>query len=210
MLYSLGGLVTSLFGLIRGGVRIPKEYRTNREIRVPEVRLIDGSGKQLGIMPTRQAMEVADEEGLDLVEISPTSKPPVCQVLDFGKFRYNTTRKERIARRDQKQRSSNVVREVRLKTRIGEHDRSSKTRLVRRLLSEGSRVRVTVMFRGREITHPEIGMKVLETVAKDLVEDARMEKPPEFAGRFLSMVLSPSNTTPIKSSNSKETARAKT
>ena len=145
----------------------------------------------MGVMPTRQALEIAEERGLDLVEVAPTADPPVCQVLDYGKFRYEATRRERIARRDQKSRASNMLREVRLKTRIGEHDRSAKTRLVKRLLEQGSKVKVSVMFRGREITHPEIGMAVLKLVAQDLVDDARMEKPPSFEGRFLAMVLSP-------------------
>ena len=142
-------------------------------------------------MPTRQAMELAQERGLDLVEVAPTAEPPVCQVLDYGKFRYELTRRERTARRDQKAKASNVVREVRLKTRIGVHDRSAKTRQVKRLLAEGSKVKVSVMFRGREITHPEIGMAVLRLVAEDLAEDARIERPPTFEGRFLSMLLMP-------------------
>ena len=157
-------------------------------------------------MPTRQAMELAQERGLDLVEVAPTAEPPVCQVLDYGKFRYELTRRERTARREQKAKASNVVREVRLKTRIGAHDRSAKTRQVKRLLEEGSKVKVSVMFRGREITHPEIGMAVLKLVAEDLAEDARMERPPTFEGRFLSMLLAP---TPSNSANTAEAREPK-
>ena len=159
-------------------------------------------------MPTREALELAEERGLDLVEVAPSAKPPVCRILDYGKFRYEATRKEREARRDQKSRASNQLREVRLKTRIGEHDRSAKTRLVRRLLGEGSKVKVSVMFRGREITHPEIGMAVLRLVAEDLAEDALMEKNPSFEGRFLTMVLSPPSNSG-KSAKPKEPESAK-
>ena len=142
-------------------------------------------------MPTRQALELGEERGIDLVEVAPAANPPVCRLMDYGKFRYEATRKEREARRDNKVRASNELREVRFKTRIGEHDRAAKTRLVRRLLGRGAKVKVSVMFRGREITHPEVGMAVLKLVADDLAEDARMEKVPSFQGRFLSMILTP-------------------
>ena len=142
-------------------------------------------------MPTRQALELAEERGLDLVEVAPAASPPVCRLMDYGKFRYEATRKEREARRDNKAKSTNELREVRFKTRIGEHDRAAKTRLVRRLLDTGAKVKVSVMFRGREITHPEVGMAVLKAVAEDLADDAMMEKRPSFEGRFLSMILTP-------------------
>ena len=135
-------------------------------------------------MPTSQALRLADERGLDLVEVAPTGEPPVCRLLDYGKFRYEAARKEREARKENKVKSSNVVREVRFKTRIGEHDRSAKTRQVKRLLGEGSKVKVSVMFRGREITHPEVGMAVLKLVAEDLADDALMEKPLASRGGF--------------------------
>lgn len=140
-------------------------------------------------MPTRQALELAEQKGLDLVEVADTASPPVCRLMDYGRFRYEATRKEREARRDQKQRTSNEVREVRFKTRIGEHDRSAKVRLVKRLLDGGAKVKVSVMFRGREITHPELGMAILKSVAEDLADGAVMEKPPSMEGRFLTMVL---------------------
>ncbi len=158
---------------------------------MPEVRLVDEAGKQLGVMPTRQALELAEERGLDLVEVAPAANPPVCRLLDYGKFRYEATRREREARRDNKAKSTNEVREVRFKTRIGEHDRAAKTRLVKRLLDQGAKVKVSVMFRGREITHPEVGMAVLKLVAEDLSDEAMMEKTPSFEGRFLTMILTP-------------------
>ena len=145
----------------------------------------------MGVMPTRQALELGEERGIDLVEVAPAANPPVCRLMDYGKFRYEATRREREARRDNKVRATNELREVRLKTRIGEHDRAAKTRLVRRLLGRGAKVKVSVMFRGREITHPEVGMAVLKLVAEDLVDDAMMEKKPSFEGRFLTMVLTP-------------------
>ena len=142
-------------------------------------------------MPTRQALELAEDRGLDLVEVAPAASPPVCRLMDYGKFRYESEKKEREARRDSRARATNELREVRFKTRIGEHDRAAKTRLVRRLLEQGAKVKVSVMFRGREITHPEVGMAVLKAVAEDLADDAMMEKRPSFEGRFLSMILTP-------------------
>jgi translation initiation factor IF-3 len=155
------------------------------------VRVVDELGKQLGVMPTGTAMDLAEERGLDLVEVAPAATPPVCRLMDYGKFRYEATRRERDARKINKTRASNELREVRFKTRIGAHDREAKTRLVRRLLGEGSRVKVSVMFRGREITHPEVGMAVLKLVAEDLMDDANVEKTPSLEGRFLTMILTP-------------------
>ena len=152
---------------------------------------MDEKGKQLGVMPTGQALSLADERGLDLVEVAPTAAPPVCRLMDYGKFRYETARKEREARKIQRSKASNELREVRFRPRIGAHDRASKTRLVKRLLEEGSKVKVSVMFRGREITHPELGMGLLKAVAEDLVEDALFEKVPSMEGRFLTMILAP-------------------
>ena len=158
---------------------------------MPEVRLVDEKGEQLGVLPTSEAIELAEQRGLDLVEVAPSAKPPVCRILDYGRFRYQVTRREREARRDNKVKSSNDLKEVRLKTRIGDHDREAKTRSVKRLLDGGAKVKVSVMFRGREITHPEVGMAILKSVAEDLVNDALMEKTPSFEGRFLTMVLAP-------------------
>ena len=159
------------------------------------MRLVDEAGGQLGVMPTREALGMATEQGLDLVEVAPAADPPVCRLMDYGKHRYEATRKEREARKVQKTRVTNQLREVRFRTRIGDHDRNAKTRLVHRLLNQGSKVKVSVLFRGREITHPDLGMTVLRSVAEDLAENALMEKPPGFEGRALTMILSPK---PIK------------
>ncbi len=160
-------------------------------------------------MPTRQALIIADEQGLDLVEVAPAGKPPVCRLMDYGKFRYEATRKERVARRESKARASNELREIRFRTRIGEHDRSAKVRHVKRLLDQGSKVKVSVMFRGREITHPEVGMAVLKSVAEDLGDDALIERPPFFQGRFLTMILSLPTSRARKAVQQKEPSRAK-
>ena len=186
------------------GRSIPRDYKANERIRVPEVRVVDEKGKQLGVMPTTQARDLAQQRGIDIVEVAPSAKPPVCRLMDYGKFRYEATRREREARKDQKRKASNELREVRFKTRIGEHDRASKVRLVRRLLGEGSKVKVTVMFRGREITHPEVGMAVLKAVADDLVDDALMEKTPTMEGRFLNMIVTPAPVSAKKPSPAKE------
>ena len=170
--------------------------------------LIDEKGEQLGEMPTEEAMKIASDRELDLVEVAPGARPPVCRLLNYGKFKYEATRKERASRRVSKSRSINQLREVRMKTRIGEHDRNSKTRLVRRLLEQGSKVKVSVIFRGREMQHPQIGMELLKLVAEDLIEDAMLDKPPGFEGRFLSMILSP-NTSSKQRMNKKELDGAK-
>ena len=170
--------------------------------------LIDEKGEQLGEMPTEEAMKIASDRELDLVEVAPGARPPVCRLLNYGKFKYEATRKERESRRGSKSRSNNQMREVRMKTRIGEHDRNSKTRLVRRLLEQGSKVKVSVIFRGREMQHPQIGMELLKLVAEDLIEDAMLDKPPGFEGRFLSMILSP-NTSSKQRMNKKELDGAK-
>ena len=173
------------------GVGIPKNYRTNERIRVPEVRLVDEDGGQLGVVPIQEALSKAKERQLDLVEVAASASPPVCRLMDYGRFRYEATRKEREARKLRKTKASNELRQVRFKTRIGEHDRGAKTRQVSRLLDEGSKVKVTVMFRGREMDHPEVGMRLLKLVADDLVDEALLERPPAFEGRMLSMTLSP-------------------
>ena len=127
---------------------------------------------------------------MDLVEVSDTSVPPVCRIMDYGKFRYQLTRRERTTKKAHKASSVPDTKEVRFKTRIGEHDRQSKARQVSRMLKQGAKVKIRVMFRGREITHPEIGMNLLRSVAEDLADDAMLEKPPGFEGRWLSKVLS--------------------
>ena len=194
---------------VKRGSNIPKNYRVNDQITAQAVLVVDDTGNQLGELITEKALEMAIERGLDLVEVAPSANPPVCRLLNYGKFRYEATRKEREARKASKAKSNNSVREVRMKTRIGDHDREAKTRLVKRLLTEGSKVRVSVMFRGREVQHPQIGMALLKNVAEDLQEDALLEKAPSFEGRFLAMILAPSPSLK-KNKNNREPESAKT
>ncbi|MFL2783529.1 MAG: translation initiation factor IF-3 [Dehalococcoidia bacterium] len=210
MLYSKWlSVVTELFIFTsKRRNNIAKNYRVNDRIRVPSVLLVDDKGNQLGEMSTPDAIALASERGLDLVEVAPAAEPPVCRILNYGKFRYEATRKEREARKANKAKSKNQLREVRMKTRIGEHDRLSKTRLVKRLMSQGSKVKVSIIFRGREMQHPQIGMDLLKIVAEDLGEDAVLDKAPSFEGRFLAMVLAPSASLK-KSVQNKELESAK-
>lgn len=210
MCYIHSGSVYSLDYLFcKRGSNIPKNYRVNDQITAQAVLVVDDKGNQLGELTTDKALEMATEKGLDLVEVAPSANPPVCRLLNYGKFRYEATRKEREARKASKTKSNNSVREVRMKTRIGDHDREAKTRLVKRLLTEGSKVRVSVMFRGREVQHPQIGMALLKNVAEDLQEDALLEKAPSFEGRFLAMILAPSPSLK-KNKNNREPESAKT
>ena len=156
------------------------------------------------MVPIQEALNKAKERELDLVEVASSASPPVCRLMDYGRFRYEATRKEREARKARKTKASNELRQVRFKTRIGEHDRGAKTRQVSRLLDEGSKVKVTVMFRGREMDHPEVGMRLLKLVADDLVDEALLERPPAFEGRMLSMTLSPD---PAKASKATQTEK---
>lgn len=167
---------------------IIKKLRVNEMIRVGEVRLVGEKGEQLGIMPTAQAREIARKQSLDLVEVAATSVPPVCRLLDYGKFKYEQTKKEREARKSQK---VALLREVRIRPRIDNHDFEAKTRLVRKLLDGGDKVKVSVMFRGREITHSEIGWRLLQRMTESLKEAASLERQPAMDGTRMIMILSP-------------------
>ncbi len=138
---------------------------------------------------------MAREKGLDLVEVAANASPPVCRILDYGKFRYVQTKKEKESHKVQK---SNLLREVRFRTRIGDHDRLAKTRMVKKLLEEGYKVKLSVVFRGREITHPELGVKLLRTVAEDLKDDAKLERAPAMEGRMINIILLPSALKTVK------------
>ena len=150
--------------------------------------MIGEDGSQLGVMDIQQALQLARESDLDLVEVAPNSDPPVCRILDYGKLRYLSSKKERESRKGQK---STELREVRFRPNIGIHDLQAKTRKVRELILEGSKVKLTVRFRGREAAHQQLGLLVLKRVADDLKDDVRLEKPPSLEGRALSMILIP-------------------
>jgi translation initiation factor IF-3 len=164
----------------------------NDEIRVKEVRLIGVEGEQLGVTPIREALQLAADLNLDLVNVAPTAKPPVCRIMDYGKFRYEQQKKEKEARKNQK-----VVelKEVRFSATIDEHDYQTKLRNVVKFLNEQDKVKCTVRFRGREITHASIGQKVLERVAKETEELSSMERRPKLEGRSMIMILVPKVTT---------------
>ncbi len=150
--------------------------------------IIDDEGQKLGVTPIVQALEMARERGLDLVEVAPNANPPVCRILDYGKFKYEQSKKEREAHKHQKQ---VVLREVRFKPKIGAHDLAVKRRVVEGLLAGGDKVKVSVMFRGREITHPEIGRELLIGISTQLKEVALVERQPSMEGRFMNMYLAP-------------------
>ena len=159
--------------------------------------MVDEDGGQLGVMTTPQALSLAREHDLDLVEVAPNSDPPVCRLLDYGKFRYLQSTKEREMRKTQK---TNTLREVRFRPKIGIHDIQAKERLVHRLLGEGSKVKVSVMFRGREIDHPELAVNLLKQVNDVLKDESKLEQPPKLEGRFMSIILAPAKVAaPAKS-----------
>lgn len=167
---------------------ITKELRINREIRAKEVRLIGETGAQLGIFPLERALRIASERNLDLVEVAPSATPPVCRLLDYGRYRYEQTKKERKARKSQK---GGTLKEIRIRPRVKDHDLETKIRIARKLLEDGDKVRVSVFFRGRESTHPELGLKLLRKVAESLKDVAGLEGEPSSDERFMSLVLSP-------------------
>ena len=153
-----------------------------------EVRLIGEEGNQLGIVPTRQALDIARERGLDLVEVAPNAIPPVCRLMDYGKYRYEQSRRDRESRKHQK---VIELKEVRLKPKIDDHDLQTKSRQAMRFLEEGDKVKLTVMFRGREMAHPDIGRDLLQQVADQVSGVALVEQAPHLEGRNMTMVLSP-------------------
>ncbi len=160
-------------------------------IRVPQVRVVDAEGEQLGIMSVADALEVASDKGLDLVEVAPNASPPVCRIMDYGKFKYDASKKAR----DAKKRQSVVsIKEVKFKTRTDEHDYQFKVRNIKRFLTEGHKVKVTIMFRGREITHTEIGAAILDRIEAEIKDEAVVESRPRLEGRNMMMMLAPPAT----------------
>jgi translation initiation factor IF-3 len=157
-------------------------------IRVPEVRVVDQEGKQLGVMPTPEALSVAEEAGLDLVEVAATAKPPVCRIMDYGKYKYQMSKKARDAKKKQ---TVILVKEMKFRVKTEEHDFQFKVRNIKRFLNDGNKVKVFVMFRGREITHTELGRAKLTRVTEELKDMATVEAPPKLEGRNMSMLLSP-------------------
>ena len=171
---------------------ISRELRVNERIRVREVRVISDSGEQLGVMPTLEALRIARERNLDLVEVAPTAAPPVCRLMDFGKYKYEQTQKEREARRNQK---VALLKEVRLTPKTHEHDLLFKSNMIKRFLEEGDKVKVTVRFKGREMAHPQLGKQALDTIVGHLKDVATLERAPLMEGRTMTMIVAPAHGT---------------
>ena len=173
----------------RGGAEISRQHtRTNEAIRAPELRVIDSDGKQLGILPRREALRLAEERSLDLVEVAPNARPPVVKLMDFGKYQYEKAKREREARKASKQID---VKEIRLRPKTGEHDIAFKIRQARSFLESGAKVKVRIRFRGREITHQDVARRQLDRVAQDLSDVSTIEQRPGFEGRTMLMILAP-------------------
>ncbi|MGF7210803.1 translation initiation factor IF-3 [Skermanella aerolata] len=162
--------------------------RVNREINVRSVRLVDAAGEMVGVVSIRDALIAAEEAGLDLVEVSPNADPPVCKILDYGKFKYEAQKRANEARKKQK---IIEVKEIKMRPNIDDNDYDVKMRSARRFLEEGDKVKVTMRFRGREMAHQDLGMNVLIKVRDDLVELAKVEQMPKLEGRQMIMVLAP-------------------
>lgn len=165
-----------------------KGLRINEQIRVREVRLIDDQGEQKGIVSTLEALRMARESNLDLVEVAPQANPPACKILDYGKYRFEMEKKLRDSKKKQK---LQVLKEIRMQPKIDDHDLDFKSKHVREFLEDGDKVKVTIRFRGRELAHTELGLDVLKEVLSKLGDDYVVEKQPAMEGRFMSMTLAP-------------------
>lgn len=172
----------------RGAKERIDEPRVNRRIRVPEIRVIGEDGEQLGIMPTIQALRRAESVSLDLVEVQPRAKPPVCKIMDYGKYKYEQSRKLAESKKKQQQIE---LKEVKFRPKTGEHDFDVKVKNLKRFLEKGNKGKVTVMFRGREIVHPDMGREMLNRVIQALGDEAIIEQSPRLEGRQMVMIVAP-------------------
>ena len=185
--------------------------RINEQIHIREVRVTSVTGEQLGIMPTREALRMAEEQHLDLVEVAPKAKPPVCRIMDFGKFRYEQQKREKEAKKKQKVIS---IKEVKLRPNIEQHDFDVKLKNALRFVEDGNKVKVTIMFRGRELSHPELGKEVVGRVAERLGDAVSIERNAKLEGKNMTMIVAPklqkaskpkkSNMTKEENSNAKD------
>lgn len=196
--------------LLQGGCLATKELRINKQIRAREVFVIDADGVQRGNMSVFDAVNLAQEEGLDLVEVSPNANPPVCKILDFGKYRYEMDKKQREAKKNQ---TVIKLKEVRMQVKVDIGDMKTKCRFIKEFLDEGNKVKVSIRFRGREMQHTEIGRDVLAKILEMLNENGVayvLEKPPTMEGRMMSIMLAPSksgakNAKPVEKQSAEET-----
>lgn len=164
----------------------PRETRINERVRAREVRLIDDEGQMIGVMSSAQALNLARERNLDLVEVSPMAMPPVCKLMDYGRFKYEQAKRENEARKHQK---TVEIKEIRMTPRTDDHDLEVKVRKIEEFLAEGDKVKVSVKFRGREMAHPELGRQVLDRVATELKGTAMLERTPIMEGKMISMIV---------------------
>lgn len=169
-------------------VAIKKFTRINERIRVPQVRLIGSDGNQLGVMPIQKAQDLANQEELDLVEVAPQADPPVCRIVDFSKFKYDQEKKEREAKKHQKQ---GRLKEIRLKPNIDEHDYQTKLKQVVSFLKKKDKVKINLFFRGRQMEHMDLGRKLLDRFILDTRNDGQIEREPNLEGRIMSLVVAP-------------------
>jgi len=184
---------------------IAKDLRINDMIRVREVRVIDDEGQQLGVLPTTEALALAQEKGLDLVEVAPAAVPPVCRILDYGQYKYELQKREREAKRKQK---SQTFKEIRLRVKIDVNDLRTKLRRAGEFLDEGDRVKVTVQFRGREMSHANLGRDLLDRAAAILEEKGVVERPPLLEGRNMFIVMAPPEKRAEKKNGTTDAATA--
>lgn len=179
--------------------------KVNREIRAPRVRVISQTGEQVGVLSIYDALAKAEDAGLDLVEIVPGSNPPVCKIINYGKFRYDQTKREKESKKSQHQIK---VKEIKIKPNIDDHDLATKVRHAREFISKGNKVKVTCTFRGREMAHPEIGERLVIKICDDLEDIAMQESPPKLMGRMLSTVLAPGAKKKKEASKSEQQAES--
>ena len=175
--------------IISNAVNREDEPRVNTEITASEVLLIDDQGAKLGAIPTATALAMAEEKNLDLVEVAPQATPPVCRIMDYGKYRFQQQKRDKDARKKQK---NQTVKEMKMRPKIDQHDYDFKVKAIRSFLEDGHRVKVAIFFRGREMAHQEIGMRQIERIRTDLQDLATVEQMPKMEGRQMVMILAPS------------------
>lgn len=181
-------LVTRTQDELRRERPISKDLRINEGIRARDVRLISQTGEQMGILQLRDALRIAQQVNLDLVEVAPTARPPVCKIMDYGRFKYEQAKRDREARKNQK---IVDIKELKMRPTIEEHDFSVKLRNARRFLEEGDKVKASITFRGREIVHADLGRAVLDRLVRELSDLGTPERPPRMEGRFMTMMIQP-------------------
>ncbi len=169
--------------------------RINHRIRVPEVRCIDADGAQIGVVPTREALMRAEQQGMDLVEVSPTAKPPVCRIMDYGKYKYDQEKKQKHQKKNS---AATKVKELKFHANVDTHDYDTKVRHARDFLENGNRVKCSLFFRGREGAHQDLGFEVMNRVLEDLKDICASEQPPRLMGRSIIMLLTPRTSTKTK------------